>query len=744
MDYKKELNEKQYEAVSSQKQYLRIIAGAGSGKTRVLTYRIAYLIEKLNVRPYEIVAITFTNKVAKEMKERTSQLLPNYNLTGLTISTFHSFCAKFLRMEIDNLGYPKNYTIYDDDDTLRLIKMIGAEKGYKKTDEIIKLAAGYISNKKMYGIMPSDVKLGPNPKEKTLLEFFKEYEFRKSEAFALDFDDLLIYAIKILRTFPEIRAHYTSRFKHILVDEFQDTNDLQFELLKLLTNENTSVYVVGDPDQTIYTWRGANQRIILDIDKVFSPMETIILNENYRSTSKILRASNQLISHNVDRVKKDLFTHNGDGSDIVIRCLDTGISEANFIANTIVTLKNSNKALKYSDIAILYRSSFLSLKIENALVTRGIPYQVYGGLKFYSRKEIKDALAYFRLFINDKDDVSFERICNYPKRGFGDKNLEILRTESRNANQSMYQYLRDIDNHTTELRPNIVNTMKELISKMDEVSHKLLVNLEAYSEILDQFLKDINFYRELQNNEEDDDKIENVQALIDDIRNYLKTNPDSNFEEYLQNVTLMTSQDEISGADNVSLMTIHTAKGLEFDYVFVMGFNDGIFPNARAINERTRDGLEEERRLAYVAFTRAKKQLYITLNRDYSYSSQSGNTPSRFIKEAGITLPSLTFMGVDLGNLSDSQNKGRNIYYYDPSKNSKGVGIYKASNKQRSNVVEINTGNGIHWLVGDICNHTVFGRGKVVKVMDDIIEVIFDDFGKKTLLGSHKSLSKAG
>ena len=744
MDYKKELNEKQYEAVSSQKQYLRIIAGAGSGKTRVLTYRIAYLIEKLNVRPYEIVAITFTNKVAKEMKERTSQLLPNYNLTGLTISTFHSFCAKFLRMEIDNLGYPKNYTIYDDDDTLRLIKMIGAEKGYKKTDEIIKLAAGYISNKKMYGVMPSDVKLGPNPKEKTLLEFFKEYEFRKSEAFALDFDDLLIYAIKILRTFPEIRAHYASRFKHILVDEFQDTNDLQFELLKLLTNENTSVYVVGDPDQTIYTWRGANQRIILDIDKVFYPMETIILNENYRSTSKILRASNQLISHNVDRVKKDLFTHNGDGSDIVIRCLDTGISEANFIANTIVTLKNSNKSLKYSDIAILYRSSFLSLKIENALVTRGIPYQVYGGLKFYSRKEIKDALAYFRLFINDKDDVSFERICNYPKRGFGDKNLETLRTESRNANQSMYQYLRDIDNHTTELRPNIVNTMKELISKMDEVSHKLLVNLEAYSEILDQFLKDINFYRELQNNEEDDDKIENVQALIDDIRNYLKTNPDSNFEEYLQNVTLMTSQDEISGADNVSLMTIHTAKGLEFDYVFVMGFNDGVFPNARAINERTRDGLEEERRLAYVAFTRAKKQLYITLNRDYSYSSQSGNTPSRFIKEAGITLPSLTFMGVDIGNLSDSQSKGRNIYYYDPSKNSKGVGIYKASNKQRSNVVEINSGNGIHWSIGDICNHTVFGRGKVVKVMDDIIEVIFDDFGKKTLLGSHKSLSKAG
>ena len=739
MDYRNELNNKQYEAVSSDKQYLRIIAGAGSGKTRVLTYRIAYLIEKFNVHPYQIVAITFTNKVAREMQERTSALLPDYNLSGLIISTFHSFCARFLRVEADLLGYPRNYMIYDDDDSLRLLKLIGVEKGFKKTDETIKQAASYIGSQKMMGRLPSDVKLGRNPKEKLFLEFFKEYELRKSEAYALDFDDLLIYTIKILKEFPEVRAKYASRYKHILVDEFQDTNDVQFELLRLLTNEDTSIYVVGDPDQTIYTWRGANQKIILDIDKIFRPMETIILNENYRSTSKILEASNKLISKNVDRVKKDLFTNNKGGNDIIIRNLDTSISEANFIGNTILEIKSKNPEVDYKNIAILYRSSYLSLKIENALTTRGIPYKVYGGLKFYARKEIKDALAYFHLLLNDKDDVSFTRICNFPRRGFGDKNLELARKEASDYKLGILEYFKKIENYTTNIKPSIVKSMKELVEKMEATATKLNVNLEAYSEVLDQFLKDIGFYKALEDGEDQDDRIENVHALIDDVRTYLKNNPESNFEEYLQNIALMTSQDEITGDNNVSLMTVHTAKGLEFDYVFVMGLNDGVFPNQRAINERDKDGLEEERRLAYVAFTRAKKQLYLTLNRDYSYSLQSNNIPSRFIKEAEIKLPEFKFLGE---SLSFGQQNNQNIYFYDFNKNNKGTGIYKKTNKLPDSLTNINVGNGITWNVGDICMHTVFGRGKVVKVENDIIEVVFDDFGKKTLLASHKALSK--
>lgn len=739
MDYKNELNEKQYEAVSSTKQYLRIIAGAGSGKTRVLTYRIAYLIEMLKVRPYQILAITFTNKVAKEMKERTTKLLPDYNLTGLTISTFHSFCARFLRVEIERLGYPRNYIIYDDEDSLRLIKMIGIDKGYKKTDEINKQANNYISSMKMKGLLPSDVKLGRNPKEKELLEFFKEYEARKSEALALDFDDLLIYTIKILKNYPEVREKYAAKIKHILVDEFQDTNDVQYELLRLLTNDETSVYVVGDPDQTIYTWRGANQRIILDIDKDFRPMETIILNENYRSTNKILGAANKLISHNKERVPKDLFTEKKDGEDIVLKCTDNSISEANFIANTILELNKKVPDFKYSNVAVLYRSSYLSVVVENALTTRSIPYQVYGGLKFYSRKEIKDALAYFRLLSNDKDDVSFERICNIPKRGFGDKALETLKEEASSARLSMLEYLKKIDQFNTNLKPSLVSSMKDLVSKMNSTQEKLNTNLEAYSEVLDQFLKDINFYRSLEDLEDEDDKVENVHALIGDVRNYLKNNPESNFDEYLQNITLMTSQDEIKGDNSVSLMTVHTAKGLEFDYVFVMGFNQGVFPNNRAVMERDKNGLEEERRLAYVAITRAKKKLFITLNKDYSYVNKASNTPSMFIEEAGIHLPKFTFMGTEIGT---SKSQGKNLYFYDFNKNKSGVGSYVKTNPLPSHLTQVNAGNGINWKVGDICNHVVFGRGKVTNVEGDIIEVIFDDFGKKSLLGSHKALSK--
>ena len=742
MDYKNELNKNQYEAVSSNEQYLRIIAGAGSGKTRVLTYRIAYLIDVFKVRPYEIVAITFTNKVAKEMRERTASLLPDFNLAGLSISTFHSFCARFLRVEAENLGIPRNYTIYDDDDTSRLIKMIGVDKGYKKTDEIVTLAINYIGSKKMQGLLPSEVKLklNGNPREKTLLEFFKGYEYRKNEAGALDFDDLLIYTIKILREFPEVRARYTGKIKHILVDEFQDTNDVQFELLKLLTDKETCVYVVGDPDQTIYTWRGANQKIILEIDKFFSPMKTIILNENYRSTTKILDASNKLIAFNKERVKKDLFTNNKDGEDITLKSLDSSIAEANFIANTILELKEKNKDFKYKDVAVLYRSSYLSLKIENAFTTRGIPYQVYGGLKFYSRKEIKDALAYFHILFNDKDDVSFLRIINFPRRGFGDKSIDKLRSEASSLNKGMLEYLRMIKHLRTELKPSLINAMEDLIEKLDETKKKLNLNLEAYSEVLDQFLKNIGFYKAIQDTEEDDDKLENVHALIDDIRNYLKEHPESNFEEYLQNITLMTSQDEIKGDDNVSLMTVHTAKGLEFNYVFVIGLNDGVFPNQRAINERDKDGLEEERRLAYVAFTRAKKKLYVTLNRDYSYVNSSTNVPSRFIKEAGLQIPSFSYMGVNLD--SSQNNSSNNLYFYDSKKNNEGTGIFKKATRPMKGFTELNLGNGLNWKVGDTCKHSIFGVGKVTKVDGDIINVVFDDFGLKVLLGTHKALSK--
>ena len=415
MNYKDELNEKQYEAVTSKAQYLRIIAGAGSGKTRVLTYRIAYLIDKMDVRPYNILAITFTNKVAKEMKERTMKLLPDVNLNGLSISTFHSLCARFLRSEISELGFPSNFFIMDDTDSLALIKDIGETFGYKRTDEVNKDAFNFIKNQKCYGKLPSDCENIIRGHE-LYLRFFKEYERRKNELYQLDFDDLIIYTIKILETDEDVRRKWIDHFRYILVDEFQDTNDLQFKLLVLLSDETTNVYVVGDPDQTIYTWRGANQKIIMNFEKTYHPLTTIALEENYRSTPNILKISNQLISHNPGRFEKNLFTKLPKGKDVTLKEFPSPFAEARYVANTITEIKLRHREAKYSDIAVLFRSAYLTQKLENVLVSQKIPYKVYGSLKFYQRAEVKDCLAYFKILINEDDDISFERIIKLKRK----------------------------------------------------------------------------------------------------------------------------------------------------------------------------------------------------------------------------------------------------------------------------------------------------------------------------------------
>ncbi|HBP44093.1 MAG TPA: ATP-dependent DNA helicase PcrA [Clostridiales bacterium] len=733
MNYKSELNQNQYEAVTSNAKYLRIIAGAGSGKTRVLTYRIAYLIEAFQIDPYQILAITFTNKVAKEMKERTIKLLPDYNLDGLMISTFHSFCARFLRREIEVLGITNRFLILDDEDQTRLIKNIAADFGFRKSDDIVDEARKFISKNKTEGKLPSDIvvdKLKTN--EKKFYNFFVEYEKRKNEMKSLDFDDLLIYTIIILENYPLVKARYNNRYTHILVDEFQDTNNTQYRLLKLLMGDNTSLYVVGDPDQTIYTWRGANQSIIMQgLKDDFYPLKTIVLNENYRSTSEILNAANKLIAYNKEREPKDLFTNNGNGKRISINSFDNSLLEGKFVANKILELKREHQNFTFNQVAILYRSSYLSLKIENALIANQIPYKVYGGTKFYARKEIKDCLAYFRLLINEDDDISFERIINVPRRGIGDTSVLNLKEEARNGHLSMIKYIKDIIHFDTSLKAKVINEITSLIHKLDDTRNKLTNNLESYSEVLNEFIVDIGYHDYLEEKDETKDKVENVKALIDDIRSYLKEHPESSFDEYLQNITLITSQDEIENQDNVSLMTVHTAKGLEFDYVFIIGLNQGVFPNRRASEESSR-GLEEERRLAYVAFTRAKKELYLTLNREYSYSLGMNNIPSMFIKEAGIKFDNFRF-------IPPTSSNGPSIYQFNMNNPYEKVDKPKYNN---SNIISVTKSNGIKWEVGDTCFHKVFKEGKVLKVEGDIIEVDFKDFGKKTLLGNHPMLSK--
>lgn len=742
MDYINLLNDRQYEAVSASDKYLRIIAGAGSGKTRVLTYRIAYLIEQFNVGPNKILAITFTNKVAKEMKERTLSLLPDYDLTGLTISTFHSWCARFLRSEIQILGFPKNYVIYDDDDQTRLIKEIGTKYGYKKGDSINKQALSYISKFKSAGQLPSDINKNSKNYNETFYNYFVDYEKAKNEAKALDFDDLLIYTVKILEQFEDVRERYRYRYHDILIDEFQDTNDLQFKLLSFLVGKNTNLYVVGDPDQTIYTWRGANQRLILEMDKIFVPLRSIVMDQNYRSTSQILNVANKLIANNKMRLPKDLFTENNGGKPVTLKNLDSGLLEAQYVATTIEEIMKRNPDVSYKDFAILYRSSYLSLKIENALVTRRIPYNVYGGLKFYSRKEIKDCLAYFRLMINPLDNISFDRIINVPKRGLGEKSIETLKEEANKYNLSLLNYVYEIYEHESDLKESVKTKLIDVANKIKDCSRKLQTNDEAYSEILDDFLTDIGYIEYLSDLDDDDNALDNVNALIDDVRTYLKNHQDSTFDEYLQNVTLLTSQDDMDNSNKVSLMTVHTAKGLEFDYVFCIGLNDGVFPNARATNERTSEGLEEERRLAYVAFTRAKKELYITLNKDYSYANGTNNIPSRFIQESGLELPKFGF-GFAEGN---SYRDGNRLYKVDIDKYSSGSGIKKNNSRERNTqkFTSVNAGNNITWKVGDTAIHKVFGLGTVTEVKGDIITVNFLDFGAKKLLGSHQALSKKG
>ncbi|MCQ2792016.1 MAG: UvrD-helicase domain-containing protein [Bacilli bacterium] len=735
MDYSHLLNQEQLEAVSTSSQFTRVVAGAGSGKTRVLTYRIAYLISEMHVDPSEILAIAFTNKVANEMKGRVVKLLPDV-ASFLHVSTFHSFGAKFLRHEIQHLGISPSFTIFDDDDTERLIRDICVARGYSKRDSIIALATNYIYSKKCKGLYPDSVKLGHYYNEEECLEIFKEYEKKKHDMIALDFDDLLLLPIMILENFPDVRNKWLNKIRYILIDEFQDTNDVQFELVKLLSNPTTSVYVVGDPDQTIYTWRGANQKIILDFEKTYAGAKTVILNRNYRSTKTILDAANKLIAHNKKRVPKDLYTNNIYGDKIELFKGATKDIEAEHVVSTINKLKNQKKISSWRDVAILYRSAYLTLPLEKALIKERIKYRVFGGVRFYQRKEIKDALAYFRLITNPKDDVSFDRIINVPKRKIGEKSVEILKKESVSQHLSMYEYIRNLEKYQTELPTSVVLSLTLLINKIEEVKGKLTDEGELYSKILEDFLIDIGYFMYLENEDNAEERIGNLKTLFADMFDFIKKNPDDGFATWLENCTLATSQDDMKDDDYISLMTVHTAKGLEYEYVFVIGLAESVFPNQRAVNEDARDGLEEERRLCYVAFTRAKKQLFLSMNNGYSFVLEDNPIESQFIQEAGLQMP------------IDPQFSHRGGYQRIRKPFVENQGFYsdlapdEFTNKPL--IEEETATNGVtNWEIGDRVTHDHFGQGIVKKVLnEDMIIVDFADHGLKTMLAKHKMLKR--
>ena len=728
MDYEKELNEKQYEAVSSTYRHLRIIAGAGSGKTRVLTYRIAYLIDEIGVDPWKVLAITFTNKVANEMKQRVIKMVPSA-LSALTIRTFHSFAAFFLRHEISVLGYPASFSIMDEDDQKKLVKDIAASMNYKKGDKIVGQTLNYIGFCKLNEKYPDDIKIvKPRFEEESeCLEIYKRYEEEKEKMFCLDFDDLLLKANEILENYPDIKMRWQNKIDHILIDEFQDTNNTQYKLIRNLMREDTCLYVVGDPDQTIYTWRGANHKIILDLDKHFPDIQTIILNRNYRSTQNILDSANKLIAYNKMRIHKDLYTEEEKGEKIVVHSSPSPYSEAEFVAREIMKMVESGKA-KYSDSAILYRSSYITKDFENCFIQNRIPYQIYGGLKFYQRKEIKDVLAYFRLVTNTRDDISFKRIINIPRRGIGETTETRLYLAAQNAGLSVYDYVNSLDEDNGVINNKILNSLKTMIFTIDTARRDVYKNEEVFSKILEDMIRSLGYFEYLKEDDDYDERNENVMSLFEDIRHYLKTYPDSTFDEYLQNISLASAQDDIVEGDYVSMMTVHTAKGLEFPIVFVVRLNDSVFPHIRSVTESGFMGLEEERRLAYVAFTRAQKKLYLTYAGGFSYVVSSSLTPSQFLKESGNAVSEA---------LRPSQANST-------FKQEKPLNFYEATKPIRQDFSKPN--NGItDWKVGDIVIHRTLGRGVVIALEEDeIIKVQFDEHGVKSIMGNHPAVSKGG
>lgn len=714
MDYLKTLNERQLQAVTSNEKYIRVVAGAGSGKTKVLTSRISYLIDN-GADPERILAITFTNKASKEMKERVLKNIDSF-FGSPFISTFHAFCVRFLREEIKFINYPKDFNIIDEDDKVKLVKEILKDKNIDKNYLNHKTIINYISYYKTYYYKGNYVtSIFNEAKEKDKKKIYEEYTRRLENMKCLDFDDLLLKTYQILIANEDVRNKWQRRFDYVLVDEFQDTNDIQFDLVKLLVGANNNLFVVGDPDQTIYTWRGANLDIIMDFNENFKGAVTIILDTNYRSSKKILECANMLIKNNKKRLSKDLIAFHGEGEKVFYNNSCDSFNEAEVVARTIEEEKKKYD-FSYSDFCVLYRANYLSRDIETALNRHSIPYKIYGGVKFYERKEIKDSLAYLRILVNKNDDLSLTRIINEPKRGVGDTLLDKYRNLANEENVSMYECIK---NNLEECRRKEArDNLNEFFDIIEEYSKQIEQGVEIEN-VLDGLLKDTGYYKMIEDNEEDERK-ENIKELMNNITYFELNNEDPSLSAFLQEITLFSAQDEIETGEYVSLMTVHTAKGLEFKSVFIVGLCEGVFPSSKSLEE-DRENLEEERRLAYVAFTRAMERLHLSSNYGLNFVVHANNTPSRFIREIKECL--------------DINSYVKNNYYSGTSSvNKTPVAIKK----------EIKPLNNIDWHVGDKLNHNVYGGGIVLSVDGDLIKIAFKDpnYGIKTLLGKHGSLSR--
>jgi len=719
-----DLNKQQLQAVNCSLGNKLILAGAGSGKTRVLTCRVAELINTFDVRPSDILALTFTNKASNEMKQRLEKLL-KISSYGLWFGTFHGICRRLLKIHWKEAGISEYFTILDSQDQLRIIKRVMKSKNLDDNLYDPKALQSFINNQKDKGKRHKDV----NNDDDKYIEIYKEYDDACRQTNSVDFADLILLTYEMFKNNPQILNYYNKRFQNIMVDEFQDTNTLQFNLLKLLNGNTGSLYAVGDDDQSIYGWRGARSRNIQFFKDEFKNVEIFKLEQNYRSTNKILSVANNLISNNKERLGKNLWTDSAGGDPVYLYEAYNGDDESSFIAQKIQELVLHGH--KRSEIALLYRSNFLSRRLEEELNSRSIPYKIYGGFRFFERSEVKDVIAYLRIAVNTSDDSAFERTVNNPPRGLGEKTIQVIREYAKNNSLSMWDTINQIEKtgisgaRAINSFASYANIIRELIEKLNDLDLKSLIE-----KVIN--LSTLNQYYELKKNEESLSKQENLEELLSTAERFYQNNMDSEniLGDFLDNASLEAGDLQSNPHDDpVQLMTIHSAKGLEFPVVFLTGMDEGIFPNE---NRNLKKGfLEEERRLCYVAITRAMKTLYIThANMRYMHGNNNFLIPSRFISE----------IDDDLLESIKSNNKSLSNKYNSFSQKKKDFDNYS----QDSDIENYSQEENTYIKIGQRVSHMKFGDGVVLSYTgksDDLkLHINFESYGKKWLVLSYAQL----
>ncbi len=733
------LNDRQKEAVFCTEGPLLLLAGAGAGKTRVLTHRICYLIEEKGVNPWNIMAITFTNKAAREMRERVDKLV-GYGSSDVWVSTFHSTCVRILRRYSDRIGYKNNFTIYDSDDQKRLMKEVCKtlnidtkylpEKNIlseiSKAKDIYKSETEY--EKESYGDF----------RKSKIAQAYKEYQKRLKANNAMDFDDLLCRTVDLFQFYPDVLEKYQDRFRYIMVDEYQDTNTIQFYLIRMLARKYRNLCVVGDDDQSIYKFRGANIYNILNFEQEFEDAKVIKLEQNYRSTKNILELANRVIAHNKGRKEKTLWTENEEGEKVFFSQVGTEYDEADMVASKVEEL--CREGASYKDFAVLYRMNAQSRVLEEKLIFKNIPYKMIGGVNFYQRKEVKDMISYLKAVDSGLDDLAVKRIINTPRRGIG--NTTIQKIDDFALQEEMgFLEAAEIAEHIGSLSKATVTKIKKFTSFIDEL--RTILREEGILALYDAILEKSGYEAELiaENTEESQARLENIEELRNKIVEFETEKENPILTELLEEIALIADIDSLEEeSDRVILMTLHSAKGLEFPYVFLVGLEDGIFPGYRAITSENEEDIEEERRLCYVGITRAKKELYLSYaKRRMLHGQMQYNSPSRFLEE----MP---------GNLLQETNKARNFHL---SNEKTGRTFANATKKRTSfdrkpyqTMQNLNKPSTVEldYEKGDRVKHIKFGTGIVTQIVsggrDYEVTVDFEKVGIKKMFASFAKLKK--